>query len=246
VQLISLGFQTDMLSLVERHPRLLRGVVWKNEDYPSHALTVMTKMLDSDLANLGVMLQNPKIIAWLRENEPELYVEFFDDGAPIDAIPRIDQSKAIHDFLCRPAAAIARTKGFEKHRHDPMLVRLRHMADEQLPGRPTVVITQSLQDSGCDLTIYWGGGAKYGVQLKSHSDISKPDFAGKTVGQIQYSKQHGLKRLYVLLAGDMTDQSHVQKVRGFTSSVSKMNDKYVHIVPPERLWTLLFAEEGDK
>jgi hypothetical protein len=31
----SLGFQTDTLQMIERHPRLLRGARWKtNEDYP--------------------------------------------------------------------------------------------------------------------------------------------------------------------------------------------------------------------
>jgi len=125
-----------------------------------------------------------------------------------------------------------------------MLERLQKKADEQLPGKPKVTITQSLQDSGCDLLIDWGAGAKYGVQLKSHHDISEPEFAGTTVVQIQDSRQHGLRGLYVLLAGDMTNQSQLQKVRGFAARVSKMKDKYVVVVSPERLWALLFGEEG--
>jgi hypothetical protein len=36
------------------------------------------------------------------------------------------------------------------------------------------------------------------------------------------------------------------KVRGFMSCVSRMNDKYVHVISPERLWTLLFGEDNDK
>jgi len=239
----SLGFQTDTLKWVVNHPRLLRGVIWKNEDYPGHALTAVTLMLDRDLGNLGVMLENSKIRSWLRQNDPTLYSEFFDDGPSMDAVPPADHAAAIHAFLWRRAAEVTRTKGFQKQRHDVMLNRLQRQADEQLPGRPRVTITQSLQDSGCDLLIEWGTDAKYGVQMKSHYDISEADFAGKTVGQIQDSRQHGLKGLYVLLAGDMTNQSQIQRVRGFQARVSKMKDKYVQVIAPERLWTLLFGEE---
>jgi hypothetical protein len=65
------------------------------------------------------------------------------------------------------------------------------------------------------------------------------------LAQIQDSKQHGLNGLYVLLAGDLTSASQIQKVRNFISRVSKMKDKYVQVLPPERLWTLLFGEEDE-
>ena len=123
-----------------------------------------------------------------------------------------------------------------------MLEYLQGKADAELPGQPRVSITQSLQDAGCDMTIDWGTEAKYGVQLKSCADIGKPDFATSTVCQIQDSRQHGLQRLYVLLAGDLTDQSQVQRVRNLQSRVSRMKDKYVQVVPPERLWTLVFED----
>jgi hypothetical protein len=45
----SLGFQTDTLKLVTSHPRLLRGAIWKNDDYSGHAMTVVTRMLDSNI-----------------------------------------------------------------------------------------------------------------------------------------------------------------------------------------------------
>jgi hypothetical protein len=242
----SLGFQTDTLKWVERHPRLLRGVNWKNEDYPGHALTAVTMMLDRDLTNLGVMLENPKIRGWLRQNEPTLYADFFDDEASMDAVPPADHAATIHAFLWRRAADVTRTKGFRKQGHDDLLALLRQKAEEQLTGRPRVAILQSLQDAGCDRLIEWGVGAKYGVQLKSHHDISTPDFAGKTVAQIQDSRQHGLSGLYLLLAGDMTDVSQAQKVHGFTARVSRMKDKYFLVISPEQLWTLLFGEEADQ
>jgi len=242
----SLGFQTDTLQMIEQHPRLLRGAHWKNEDYPGQAMTFVTKILDRDLENLNVMLENPKVRAWLRANEPTLYAVFFDDEPSMDAVPPADHAAAIHAFLWRRAADVARTKGFRKQGHDDMLAILRQKGEEQLPGRPRVAILQSLPDAGCDLLIEWGAGAKYGVQLKSHHDIGKPDFPGKTVAQIQDSRQHGLKGLYVLLAADMTNQSQVQKVHAFTARVSKMKDKYVLVISPEQLWTLLFCDEEDE
>jgi hypothetical protein len=81
--------------------------------------------------------------------------------------------------------------------------------------------------------------------LKSHWDISQNNFAEKTLVQIQDSRAHGLKRLYVLLAGDLTDLSHAQKLRGFESRINKMKDPYIGTVAPERLWTLLFGANDD-
>ncbi len=100
----SLGFQMDMLNLVKSHPRLLKSLNWRDADYPGHALTVLTKMLDADMGNLEPMLQDPKIIAWLRENKPELCAEFFDDAAPTDASPHVDHAKAIRYPVTEVAA----------------------------------------------------------------------------------------------------------------------------------------------
>jgi hypothetical protein len=72
----SLGYQTDTLEWVEGHHRLLRSLSWGDEDYSGHALSAITEMLKADPVNLQVMLDTPKIAAWLRENEPALYGEF--------------------------------------------------------------------------------------------------------------------------------------------------------------------------
>jgi hypothetical protein len=52
--------------------------------------------------------------------------------------------------------------------------------------------------------------------------------------------------LYVLLAGDMTDRSQEEKVRALEARISRQNDDYVVTVSPERLWTLLFGNEGEQ
>jgi hypothetical protein len=237
-----LGLQTDTLPFIERHPRLLKSLSWEDPDYPGNAMTALTKMVGNDLANLGVMLENPKIAAWLRENEVTLYATFFGGGEPIDGVSPVDHATIIRKFLWRDAAEVRLTKAFRKQRHQDMLARLQKKADAELCGQPRVSIIHSLHEAGCDLTIDWGTEAKYGVQLKSHDDISSSGFASSTVSQIQDSRQHGLQHLYVLLAGDLTDKAQAQKVRSLISRVSKMKDKYVRVVPPERLWTLLFED----
>jgi hypothetical protein len=234
----ALGLQTDTLPWIVAHPRLLRGVNWKNEDYPDVALTALTKILQKDFGNWNALLGTPKLVAWLRENEPGLYGQFIGDAEPAYS----EHPTAIDAFLWAAAAAPSKTKDFRTWLHDPLLVRLRARADQHLPGRPKVSIFQSLHDAGCDLLVDWGSDAKYGVQLKSYQDIAKEDFAVTTLSQIQDSKQHGLKRLYVLLAGDLTSKSQDQKVRAFESRISKMNDPYVKTVSPERVWTLILAE----
>jgi hypothetical protein len=238
----SLGFQTGTLKEIERHGRLLQSLRYTDADYPGHAMTFVTMILDRDLGHLNVMLNTQKIRDWLRANEPVLYTQFFDDEPSTDGVPPADHAAAVHKFLWRSAANPTLTKGFRQRLHDAMLDRLVAMADDQLPGGPKVAITQSLHDSGCDMVIEWAKTAKYGVQMKSYKDIADEGFATKTLAQIQDSKQHGLNGLYVLLAGDLTSASQIQKVRNFISRVSKMKDKYVQVVPPERLWTLLFGD----
>ncbi|MBA4192560.1 MAG: hypothetical protein C0467_31720 [Planctomycetaceae bacterium] len=236
---LALGFQTGTHDWVQRRDRLLRGADWKhNEDYPGEAFGAITKMLSIDRDSIKTMIEFPKINAWLQQKERALWAEIAGDTTAVP--PFSEHSEAIQTFLWQDAAPIGKTKEFKGKGHDSMLGILRARADEYLPGKPMVSIFQSLQDSGCDLSVEWGG-TKYGVQLKSYADVSGDDFAGTTLIQIQDSRSNGLKRLYVLLAGDLTDRSQIQKLRGFESRVSRMNDPYIVLVSPERLRTLLFG-----
>jgi hypothetical protein len=99
-------------------------------------------------------------------------------------------------------------------------------------------ILQSLQDRGCDLLIEWPHRSKYGVQLKSNGDVEDDSFSTKTLSQIQNSRQHGLEKLFVILAADITINSNFQRIRAMMSGISSMNDPYVVPVPPERAWSL--------
>jgi hypothetical protein len=158
----------------------------------------------------------------------------------------LDPGRVLEHVLWARAADVALTAGFRDERHDPLVTRLQAILEARLLERPRLAILQSLQDRGCDLLIEWPLRAKYGVQLKSNGDVEEKGFANKTLAQIQDSRQHGLERLFVVLAADITDTSKAQKVRGIVSRISSMNDPYVVTVPPERAWTLLIPERREQ
>ena len=155
----------------------------------------------------------------------------------------LEPGKVLDHLLWPGAADVARTADFRDERHDPLVTRLQGILEAGLFERPRLSVLQSLQDRGCDLLIEWPQRAKYGVQLKSNGDVEQADFSTRILAQIQDSRQHGLERLYVVLAADIRDNSNAQKVRGLVSRISAMNDPYVVVVPPERAWTLLFPAE---
>jgi hypothetical protein len=157
--------------------------------------------------------------------------------------PNAELGRAVEAALRQPAADIAATAGFNGQLHDALLAQLRDILDATLPETPRISILQGLQDRGCDLLIEWPGRAKYGVQLKNNYDVEHAGFAANTVTQIQDSRQHGLARLFVVLAADITGNSNLQKVRAIESRISSMNDPYVGAVPPERAWNLLFPAQ---
>jgi hypothetical protein len=157
--------------------------------------------------------------------------------------PHAHLGRSLEGILFAPAVDVSGTAGFKGKHHDRLLERLRRILAAMLPDSPRISILQSLHDRGCDELIEWPGRAKYGVQLKNNSDVKKGDFSATTVTQIQDSRQHGLVRLYVVLAADITDDSNLQKVRGFESRISAMNDPYVAVAAPERAWCLLYPAE---
>ena len=149
---------------------------------------------------------------------------------------------ALEGLRWRIAAEEDATAGFDGKGHDDIVDRLRRTIENTLGSSVRVSVLQSLEDAGCDILIETAqAGPKYGIQLKSHFDISEKGFGGKVSAQVQDSRQHDLQRLFVVLAGDLTSRSQIQKVRGLESRFSKMNDKYAMVVPPEQAWTLLCA-----
>jgi len=161
----------------------------------------------------------------------------------------LDPGRVLQNVMWPATADVSRTEDFRQQWHDPLLTRLQEVLEARLLERPRMSILQSLQDRGADLLIEWPHRGKYGVQLKSHGDVEEKEFASHTLMQIQDSRQHGLQRLYVVIAADIRevrkgkklDNANAQKVRGLISRISSMNDPYVVVVPPERAWTLLLG-----
>jgi hypothetical protein len=119
--------------------------------------------------------------------------------------------QALEEVMRAPPVEISHTAGFRGRLHDKLLQQLGTILRARLPDTPRISILQSLQDHGCDQLIEWPGRAKCGVQLKNNGDVEKEGFAAHTVAQIQDSRQHGLAKLYVILAADMTGNSNLQK-----------------------------------
>ncbi len=134
---------------------------------------------------------------------------------------------ALEDVMRPRAADIAATARFREERHDPLLARLQTRLEIKLVERPHIAIIQNRQDRGCDLVIDWPMRVKYGVQLKSNGDVEEKDFAGKTVQQIQDSRQHGLTKLFVVLAADITGKSNLEKVL-LSATVSQCDERFIH------------------
>ena len=154
-----------------------------------------------------------------------------------------DLSLAIETAMRLPAADIPATAGFRDQRHDDLLRRLRTVLEATLPERPHISLLQGMQDRGCDLIVDWSGRAKYGVQLKNNDDVKEKEFFRTTKAQITESRTHGLERLYIVLAADITGKSNLEKVRKMESDISTLNDPYVAAISPERSWSLLLPSE---
>jgi hypothetical protein len=172
--------------------------------------------------------------------------QFADIARRLVARSRLDQrtpdpvESLLDQLMSQPACDMDITAEFRNERHDALLEKLQRLLGAVTPALTQIAILQSLQDRGCDLVITSAHACKYGVQLKSNGDVKNSDFANKTLAQIQDSRQHGLAKLYLLIAADITGNSNQQRVRGLVSRISAMNDTYVHVVPPERVWTLVF------
>lgn len=102
--------------------------------------------------------------------------------------------------------------------------------------------TQSLRDAGVDVAISLiKSNIKFGIQVKSHGDIQDKNFSRNVLAQITQTKKHGLSGLFLAFAGDLTDNSQIEKVRGMTSEISQQKDNYVVTISPEKVVTIYNA-----
>jgi hypothetical protein len=109
----------------------------------------------------------------------------------------------------------------------------------------SLIQNQGLRDSGVDLLLDFPlSRIHFGVQVKSYNDIQKGDFSQKVNSQINQSHRHDLVKLIVAFAGDLTNMSQLEKVRGIISEINeqqKSGNNYVFIIPPEKVLTLYNA-----
>lgn len=97
--------------------------------------------------------------------------------------------------------------------------------------------TQGLSDSGVDAIHSSAEDLRVGFQVKCSGDFNRNDRGGtfhqKVLSQIQASRAHKLKKLYLILAADLTNSSHLQKCRGLLNDLSIQGDGYVELIEPE-------------
>lgn len=98
---------------------------------------------------------------------------------------------------------------------------------------------QGLRDAGVDLYLeFIQSRVKMGFQVKSYNDIKDKDFSRQVDAQITRSHKHKLDYLFVCFAGDLTDNSQEQKIRGKISDFSQEGE-YVHTISPEKLAVII-------
>ncbi|MGH9988544.1 MAG: hypothetical protein ACRD8W_31815, partial [Nitrososphaeraceae archaeon] len=101
---------------------------------------------------------------------------------------------------------------------------------------------QSLRDEGIDVILYFpDSNMKIGIQVKSYGDVENPDFSTNVIKQIFRSKKHGITKLILALAGDLTSRSQQEKIRGLVSELSQRNDNYVHTLVPESVLNIFLT-----
>lgn len=145
------------------------------------------------------------------------------------------------------SASDEETKIFAEVSHDEICKAIEYWVDQTrlIFGEPVLTYqNQSLRDSGVDVSINLvTSKINFGFQVKSHGDINEKSFSQKVNAQITQSKKHDLTKLVVALAGDLTDNSQKEKVRGMISEIKqqKGDNQYVIVISPEKLVSIYNA-----
>ncbi|KKK88124.1 hypothetical protein LCGC14_2746320, partial [marine sediment metagenome] len=98
---------------------------------------------------------------------------------------------------------------------------------------------QSLKDEGVDLLVHFiESQIKFGLQIKSHGDISDKNFSTKLDAQILRTKKHDISALFIFFGGNLNDKSHFERIRQKISSISQIGIKNVYCINPEKFYTI--------
>jgi hypothetical protein len=135
------------------------------------------------------------------------------------------------------------TAVFQGASHEELLDALEYWIDQckMIFGDVVIDNLQGFKDSGVDIGISLvRSNIRFGLQVKSHGDIEKPDFYTKVKSQAFESDSHSLEKYIILFGGDMNTQK--TKVNGIIAELSQRNtDLRIITVPPEKLLTILMA-----
>lgn len=77
-----LGYATDTIQWIQRHGRLLRSLSFGDHDYGDCVLQAVEHILSYHPDNLGILLRWDGVAAWLRENDPVMYDEYYGGNTP--------------------------------------------------------------------------------------------------------------------------------------------------------------------
>lgn len=94
-----LAYLADAPHIVEHHPRLLRSLGFKDDDYPDHILGVLRDLARPDYEKLPVLVDAVGLEEWLRANDPALFEEIYRAERPVTelGLGQLEKAAVIHD-----------------------------------------------------------------------------------------------------------------------------------------------------
>ena len=110
-----------------------------------------------------------------------------------------------------------------------------------LPTLVQAIETHGISEDGVDILLRsMPGGLTIGWQLKSHYDLTQPDFQRSVLAQILRSKKYDLDRFIVVLCTDPLE--HSKKIKALVTEVAQTSSDYVRVVLPEDFLRILRKE----
>jgi hypothetical protein len=97
-----LGYLVGKHDTVVGHGRLLRSLHCGDDDYGGCIFDVLPELLGADFRNLRTVEEFVGLREWLRQKEPKLYAELYDDAPePVVSLEHVEEAAGIHDVLER-------------------------------------------------------------------------------------------------------------------------------------------------
>ena len=107
-----LGYLTGAAATINNHPRLLRSLDWRDDDYDGCVFDMLELLMQRKPENKDTILGVDKIRVWIKKNEPSIYRELYQDGSYVPQItPKsISPRKSVETAL-KDAEALIHSSG---------------------------------------------------------------------------------------------------------------------------------------